>query len=61
MLLARDKLEGVSPVAVLLADLAHNPHVVKRHRSLEPLARILRYVNELVMRVGGMVMGNGLL
>lgn len=43
VLLARDKLEGVNPVAVLLADLAQNPHV-KRHRSLEPLKRVLRCV-----------------
>jgi len=41
VLLARDKLDGVSPTSVLLADLARNPHV-KRFKSLEKLERVVR-------------------
>lgn len=43
MLLARDRLDGISPVAILLADLEQNPSV-RNARSLEPLKRILQCV-----------------
>lgn len=43
MLLARDRLDGVSPVAILLADLEQNPHV-RKAGSLGALKRIVRCV-----------------